>query len=210
MKKKVLLLGDSHTIMHKPLHIKMFHSIHCGACTATGLLTLDSKTQSYQTIRNILMENNPDEVQLGFLFGEIDCRVLVYFQHIAYNIPMWEIISRICHRYMAAIDFFRGMGGFKIHVHGIIPACQQSNEYGVPHYGDLKTRAEINYHFNQIMQNMCHVYDVPYFDLFDYQELRDSATGATHAEFLLPDLVHIDPTKCRVNSYYSDWMEDNL
>jgi hypothetical protein len=194
--------------MHKPLENDLFQAYHCGACMAYGLMTPDSETRSFQTLQTYIGMWRPATDKLIFLFGEIDCRILVYYKSRKSNMPINDVIDMVAYRYLAAVLYWKGMG-FNVAVHGVIPACRQGNDYGVEFYGPQDDRCLINAKFDDAMNMACIQTGIPYFSVFNHPELRDRDDEGMLQEYLLPDLVHVDPTKCDINRYFSDWMGAN-
>jgi len=201
------LIGDSHVLMHLNLENDFFKTHHFGACTAYGLLTPKSKTKSLTTMLNFTNKilNRPNnEEKIIFLFGEIDCRVLIYFMHIEYNLSILHATSVCTSRYFGAIEFVYNMG-IQVGVHGILPAVLQGNDYKVKHYGDPNTRGSINYTFSKQMEDKCGRFGFPFFDCYQFYELYDDRK-AIKPEYLLPDKVHLDPTKTNLSQKFKEWM----
>jgi hypothetical protein len=200
------IIGDSHTIMYKSLEPEI-KSIHMGACTAYSLMTEHSFTNSYTTIRKFISGLDNKKDMIIFLFGEIDCRVLIYFKHIKHNIgSIQDMIDIVAYRYLSALLYVAYLG-FNIAVHGPIPAVRQGNDYGLEHYADEKTRAWISTNFNITLKNLCEIIGIPYFNSHSLSYLKGE-DGLVPVESMLPDLVHIDPTKVPIVEDFKKWLKE--
>lgn len=202
--KRIHLIGDSHVIMHAELVSPNFNFIHCGACTAYSLMNPESETKSFYTLKNLYASTNPETDMFIFLFGEIDCRTLIYYKHRKHDINLMDIINVVGYRYFSAISYCQDLG-FDVAIHGIIPAVQQGNEYKVEFYGDNVIRAEINYEFDKFCHFKATDRKIPYFNCTYIPGMRDDK-GMVPKTSLLPDLVHIDPNKVHVSYHFKVWM----
>ena len=201
----VYLIGDSHTIMYLGMKPEI-DPIHFGACTAYSLMSEHSFTNSYNTMKKYLSEWNIHKDTVIFGFGEIDCRVLIYFKHIKYKInSIQDMVDIVVYRYMSAIDYVEDLG-FKVAVHGPIPAVRQTNEYKLEFYADEQTRVWISSKFNMRLQDKCNMSAIPYFNAHSLPYLRGN-DGLVPKEHLLPDLVHVDPNKVPIQEDFRQWLK---
>jgi hypothetical protein len=194
--------------MHAELASPNFNFIHCGACTAYSLMKPDSLTESFHTLNQLYRGTDPKYDMYIFLFGEIDCRTLIYHKHKKYQIELSEMINIVVNRYFSAITNCRDNHGFEVAIHGIIPAVQQSNEYNVEFYGDNYIRASINYEFNQRCYDKAIKNRIPYFNCTFIPGVRDEHCMVPKTS-LLPDLVHIDPQKVHISNHFKMWMVES-
>lgn len=198
------LIGDSHTIMYKGLE-PFIKTYHFGACTAYSLLNEHSVTDSFKKLNSFVKEKNPYDHCIIFGFGEIDCRVLIYYKMIEYDISMNDMIDIVIYRYLAAVNFVKNKG-FNVIIHGNVPAVLQKNDYNLKYYGDLETRASISWRFNKFLQFLCVNNRIPYYDMYyELPQLVDD-NRACKEEFLLPDHVHVDPQKLDVVEKFKTWI----
>lgn len=203
--KKIILVGDSHVLMYAGLVSPKFDYIHCGACTAYSLMATNSKTKSFQTLIELFEKNKPNENRFIFLFGEIDCRFMIYYKHIKFCIPLMYVIDIVVYRYFSMIHYCRDLG-FDVAIHGIIPAVHQSNEYSVDPYGDNFIRTTISNEFNNRCFNKAIKDNIPYFNCTYFPYIKDS-TGMVPINSLSSDLVHIDPNKVPIADNFSIWLQ---
>lgn len=206
--KTVQLVGDSHVIMHAELKSDLFNWTHCGACTAYGLLSPTAETNSFKTLREMYARLSSNKNSFIFLFGEIDCRVLIYYKHIENAMPIKDIISIAVYRYIGAVTYCRDLG-YQVGIHGIIPAVRQTNEYNVKHYAAESDRASINKEFNELCKTKAKIEDIPYFDCHRVPNLMGE-DGLVPQDSLLPDMVHVDPKKVHISYHFKTWMHYNF
>jgi len=205
----IYLIGDSHTIMYRGIDPHEIKPVHFGACTAYSLMTEHSITNSFKNIKKYLLENNIDLSDvLIFGFGEIDCRVLIYYKHKKYDIDLKDMIDIVVYRYLSAIYYLKEKWfGVKVAVHGPIPAVKQRNEYKLEFYADEFTRASINDYFNIKLRYICNKNNIPYFNTYDFLYLKGK-DGIIPIESLLPDLVHINSDKVPIKDDFKQWLRE--
>jgi hypothetical protein len=206
--KQIQLVGDSHVLMHAELKEKgLLNFTHCGACTAYSLMDPSSKTGSFKTLKKIYADNPPEKNSFVFLFGEIDCRVLIYFKHIEHDISIKDMVDIAIYRYIAAVTYCRDLG-YDVAIHGITPAVRQGNEYNIKHYANEFTRAVINHSFNENCKAKAQKENIPYFDCWNVFKLM-GLDGLVPQDSLLPDLVHVDPKKVDIAYAFKVWLQIN-
>lgn len=199
--KKIYLIGDSHVLMHRSLEPEVICS-HFGACTAYGLMNPDSRTGGLKTLQKFLEEHNPKEVMMIPAFGEIDCRVLIYMKHIQHNAPLDIMVNIVVDRYFWAIDLILE-NKFDVAIHIPIPAVWQTNEYKLPHYASEEIRGEISTMFTDALKYKCKKRGIAFYDPWI---LLSPNNGVVNRGHLLPDLVHIDPTRVPIAEDFKKWL----
>lgn len=200
----VHLIGDSHTIMYLGMKPEI-DPIHFGACTAYSLMCEHSATNSFKTLKEFLSNKSihRDTIILGF--GEIDCRVLIYYKHIKYNTDLNDMVDIVVYRYLSAIHYIKDLG-FRIAVHGPVPAVRQGNEYSLEFYANEQVRVWISKQFNMVLRELCINKGIHYFDAHNLPYLRGN-DGLIPKEHLLPDLVHVDPNKVPIVEDFKQWLK---
>lgn len=201
MKNNLHLIGDSHTLMYKELEPQI-STYHFGACTAYSLMNPDSFTRSWHTFQNFLRGHSPDTDTIMLLFGEIDCRVLIYYKHMKVPIELSEMIDIVIFRYFGFVDYLRSLL-YNVIIHGIPPAVRQSNEYQMEFYGNNSIRSYISEQFNSKLKKESSKRRIGFFDI--YPAVVDGE-GMTSASICLLDLVHIDPSKFPIASQLQNWL----
>jgi len=200
----VYLIGDSHTIMYLGMKPEI-DPIHMGACTAYSLMSEHSQTDSFRTLRNYLDNWDIHKNTVIFGFGEIDCRVLIYYKHIKHSIELNTMVDITIYRYLSAIYYVKDLG-FKVAVHGPIRAIRQENEYNLEYYANEQTRAWITAQFNYGLRESCLNRGIHYFDAHGLPYLIGD-DGLVPKEHLLPDLVHVDPNKVPIQEDFRQWLK---
>lgn len=176
------VIGDSHALMFT------YHGIHCGPRTAFKLLENHSKI-----LDHINYLRDSDE-KIGVLFGEIDCRIHIWYQSQKKNIPTHTLIFNTVLSY---IEYLKNLyhNGFDVHfVLELPPAAEEENIYGYEYYPDHFNRMLITHHFNRIL---CHC---AYASGFHFVRWTDAIVGSNYRVkkgFLMPDLVHIYSDKIK-------------
>jgi hypothetical protein len=152
-KPLIHVIGDSHVITFRGSMPFLAH--HLGAATAYNLIKKDSSTRSNEKLFRIVRRlGKKDKVML--LFGEIDCRIHIYYQHKKSNgkHSIEELIDRTISNYGEVMAQLR-QRGVNLCVHSISPATEVGNEYKFPFYGTPEIRSQINRMFNEKLKAFC-------------------------------------------------------
>jgi hypothetical protein len=209
MMKRIHLFGDSHTTMYNKLSSEIDLTIHfLGAATAYGLISDHSLTRSLQQIQEIMKILDPGRDLIMFAFGEIDCRMLIYFKHMQDLVDLVEMINIVLIRYFCAISFIRVMG-FEVAVHGIIPAVRQKTASNLKFYGDEKTRASISFDFNKKLKERCIEEGIRYFDTYKLPYLLEDDPPLIPISILKSDMMHVDPTIVPIVKDFKEWLKES-
>jgi hypothetical protein len=182
---------------------------HFGPATAYGLMSDHSITHSFQQIKDVIKTLDPGRDLIVFAFGEIDCRMLIYFKHMQDSIGLPEMIDIVLDRYFSAISYIKEMR-FEVAVHGIIPAVRQETRYQLKFYGDEKTRVSISFNFNEKLKARCLEEGIKYFDTYKLPYLLsgeilmipDSVIKATND-------VHINPNAVPIAEDFKKWLKES-
>jgi hypothetical protein len=204
--KQVHLIGDSHTTMYAEL--KEIKSYHLGAATAYGLISDHSITQSFQQTHDLLKILDQERDLIVFAFGEIDCRILIYFKHMQSSRGLMELIGVVLDRYFSAISLVQEKG-FDVAVHGIIPAVRQKTPYYLKYYGADNVRAAISFHFNEELRELCVEKGIKYFDTYKLPYMLSGEVLMIPAEVMKPDMAHVDPSKVPIAEDFKKWLEES-
>ncbi len=164
-KPLVHVIGDSHVI---PFRGNMpFLAHHLGAATAYNLIKKDSSTRANEKLFNIVGKlGQKDKVIL--LFGEIDCRIHIYYQHKKSEgkLPIDELIDRTISNYGEVMAQLK-QRGVSFCVHSISPATEVGNEYKYPFYGTPGIRSRINRMFNEKLKLFCDKNGYIFIDIYE-------------------------------------------
>jgi len=104
---------------------------------------------------------------LVLVFGEIDCRIHIYYQHMKRQraVSTSYLIEETIENYGRVLNQLKGMG-VNLIVHGITPAAWEENIYNYPYYGSRAVRAGISKEFNEKLKAYCEANDLRYFDIY--------------------------------------------
>ncbi len=124
------VIGDSHARAFK--RTKQFIVHHIGPATAHNLNKEWSTTNSWKQLRRLLEKIGTDHF-LILTFGEIDCRIHIYYQFRKQQgkYPIRELISRTIKNYGEVLQKIQEMK-INFFVYSIPPATRQKNIFGYP------------------------------------------------------------------------------
>ena len=195
----VRVIGDSHAQVVQGLF--PFVVAHIGPATAFNLVSESSSTRSWAGIEAALSRTDPDRDIVLLMFGEIDCRIHVYLQHIKSGgqRTFQDIAMATVSRYGEAIERIEALG-YRVVVQSVVGAARQDNIYNYDYYADLRTRGVIVQDFNSALGEWCRSHETEYLDVFD--RVAD-ANGIILPEFTT-DGTHLD---ARAHSIYVEWFD---
>ncbi len=180
------VVGDSHTEVFNNCDLFQVH--HIGPATAFNLNKPNNTTRSFEKLFSIVNNLRKGDIVI-LVFGEIDCRIHIYYQYKKNNeeISLPDLIDATIDHYFDVIQKLQ-KGGLFICVYGIPPVGTQENMYHYPYYASRNERSLIYSEFNQKMKNRCIILGLPYIDIH-------SATSDSNG-FILPiytaDEVHLN------------------
>jgi hypothetical protein len=170
-KSLVHVIGDSHVV---PFRGSMpFLAHHLGAATAYNLVKKNSSTKSNEQLFKIIKKlGNKDIVMLSF--GEIDCRIHIYYQHKKSNerYSISDLIDRTISNYGEVMAQLKERG-VNFCVYCVSPATAVGNEYKYPFYGTPEVRSQINWMFNEKLRTFCQSNGYKFIDIYDRVSDRD-------------------------------------
>ena len=152
-KPLIHVIGDSHVV---PFRGSMpFLAHHLGAVTAYNLNKKNSTTRSNEQLFKVIGKlGEKDTVMLSF--GEIDCRIHIYYQHKKSNekYSIGELIDRTIANYGQVMAQLKERG-VNFCVYCVSPATAVGNEYKYPFYGTPEIRSQITRMFNEKLRAFC-------------------------------------------------------
>jgi hypothetical protein len=170
-KPLVHVIGDSHVV---PFRGSMpFLAHHLGAATAYNLTKKNSTTRSNEQLFKVINKlGEKDIVMLSF--GEIDCRIHIYYQHKKSNgkYSIEELIDRTISNYGEVMAQLK-QRGVNFCIYCVSPATNVGNEYKYPYYGTAEVRSQINSMFNEKLRAFCHSKGYKFIDIYDRVADRD-------------------------------------
>ena len=159
------MVGDSHVV---PFRGSMpFLAHHLGAATAYNLNKKNSSTKSNEQLFKLIDKlGKKDIVMLSF--GEIDCRIHIYYRHKKSNgkYSIDELIDKTIANYGEVMVRLKERG-VNFCVYCISPATAVGNEYKYPFYGTLEIRSQINRMFNERLRAFCEKNGYMFIDIYD-------------------------------------------
>lgn len=133
-----------------------------------------SKT-AHQLQRDIDGLNNyldplPQDDEIIFGFGEIDCRLHFYRKHIENRTPLIDLIQTTVKRYIDVVTLYRDK--FKqVYIMHAIPTGVEDNIWNHNIFAPKHVRKLITEMFNYELEKICKEYDIPFLDVY-YQMLN--------------------------------------
>lgn len=192
-KPLVHVIGDSHVV---PFRGSMpFLAHHLGAATAYNLNRKNSTTKSNEQLFKVIDKLGEKDMAM-LSFGEIDCRIHIYFQHKKSNgkYSIGELIDRTISNYGEVIAQLRGRQ-VNFCVYCVSPATKVGNEYKYPFYGTPEERSQINRMFNEKLRAFCEKNGYKFIDIYgrvadkDGLMLKEYASDDIHLNMKAVGLV---------------------
>jgi len=164
-KPLIHVIGDSHVVPF--LGSMPFLAHHLGAATAYNLNRKNSTTKSNEQLFKVIDKLGKKDIVM-LCFGEIDCRIHIYYQHKKSNekYSIGELIDRTISNYgqvMAQLKERR----VNFCVYCVSPATKVGNEYKYPFYGTPEIRSLINRMFNEKLRAFCEKKGYAFIDIYD-------------------------------------------
>lgn len=191
-KPLVHVTGDSHVV---PFRGSMpFLAHHLGAATAYNLNKKNSSTKSNERLFKVIEKlGKRDLVMLSF--GEIDCRIHIYYQYKKSNgkYSMGELIDRTISNYGKVMAQLRERG-VNFCIYCVSPATNVGNEYKYPFYGTAEVRSQINRMFNEKLKVFCQSNGYKFIDIYDRVSDKDGLMLKEYAG----DEIHLNKKAVRL------------
>ena len=158
-------IGDSHTRSFAERRNVLVH--HIGPATAYNLGNIGSTTGSNKKLFNILNRINKKCDTILLIFGEIDCRIHIYYQYIKQNkkASIEQLIDKTILNYGQVIERINRMK-LDFFIYGVPPAARQGNIYGYDYYASPQERCKINKLFNKKLKLFCLQKGYRYIDIY--------------------------------------------
>ena len=185
-KPLIHVIGDSHADVFRGSMPFLAH--HLGAATAYNLKKKNSTMKSNEKLFKIVDKVGKKDIVM-LCFGEIDCRIHIYYQHKKSNekYTVSELIDRTISNYgdvMAQLKE-RGVNFF---VYCVSQATKVGNEYNYPFYGTPEIRSQITRTFNERLKVFCEKNGHKFIDIYDKVADDDGFMLKEHAG----DEVHLN------------------
>lgn len=191
-KPLIHVVGDSHV---EPLRGSMpFVAHHLGAITAHNLNKKNSTTKSHEKLFQVVEKIRKNDIVM-LCFGEIDCRIHIYYQHKKSNekYSIEELIDRTISNYGQVMAQLKERG-INFCVYCVSPATKVENEYKYPFYGTPEIRSQINRTFNEKLKLFCETSGYKFIDIYDRVADKDGLMLREYAG----DEIHLNQKAVRL------------
>lgn len=179
------IIGDSHVkIFNKHPNFKCHY---IPKATANNLHKEYSTSNSHHKLYKLLDRLNKELDQLLLSFGEIDCRLHVYYQSIKRKESIDQIIKSTITNYGKVLKDLKDQG-FQFFLLGIPPCGYQGNYYNIPFFPDKIVQAQIYLDYNNMMIQYCNKHGYRYLDIYSKTVNEE---GLVQKD-LLKDRVHLN------------------
>jgi hypothetical protein len=155
----IYAVGDSHSYIcsGQPGFVWMYHELvpnKLKGPTAHNLVNPHSASGMRGRILELAESLDPEQDQFILSFGEIDCRVHIYRQHMKTGKDIVELIGETIERYLRFVAELEEKG-FRVWVLGVPPCGTQGNKYDFDYYPSPEQQREIFRLFNDRMREVC-------------------------------------------------------
>ena len=164
-KPLIHVVGDSHVVPFRGSMLFLAH--HLGAATAYNLNRKNSTTKSNEQLFKVINKLGKRDL-LMLSFGEIDCRIHIYYQYKKSNgkYSIEELIDRTISNYGEVMAQLKERV-VNFCVYCVSPATEVGNEYKYPFYGMPEERSQINRMFNEKLRAFCEKDGYVFIDIYD-------------------------------------------
>lgn len=168
----MIVIGDSHVDAYKDF----CDVVHIDKPTAYNIYKHDIKIRkSLKTLKTNL-----------FIFGEIDCRIHIFYQCKKTGISGITLIENTINKYLDYVSTINRY--YHIAVLNIPPAGTQENYYNYTFYAPYETRKFYCKYFNEFLEKQCKLSNILYYS--NYYEIIDENFDRK-SEFIEDD-VHVN------------------
>lgn len=196
----VHVVGDSHVKSFAWLPGCVAH--HLGAATAYRLADRGSTTGAREKLFELTGRLDPARHVFLLVFGEVDCRIHIYEQHVKTNgtVPVDVLLDRTVERYGSVMKELAAQGT-RFAVLGPPPATRQDNIYGRPVYAAPGMHKVIYAGFNEKLREFCRREGYPYVDI----QLPTSGPDGLVLARYAADEVHLNRAAARIALKLAAW-----
>jgi len=182
----VHVVGDSHVKAFRDSNPFITHHIH--GATAHNLKMACSRSRSSDQLRRVMNRIGRGDLLL-MVFGEIDCRIHLYYQFRkdAGRRSMQELIERTVSNYGEVLAQLRGFG-WNPCVYSVPPATDVGNQYSYPFYGTVDVRSRITRWFNRQLEQFCKDRGFVFINVYPMVAGRDGLMLEEYAD----DEIHLN------------------
>ena len=152
------IIGDSHAARFEKIGGVIIHYV--GPWTAHNLHRHDSQICA-------VVNKLPINSSFLFGFGEIDCRIHIFYQSKIKNILENVLVSNTVEQYLKYILKFNLPFG----VLAVPPQGLQENIYSYQHYATREQRQQITNEFNLALEKACKLYNIGFINIWKYEKV---------------------------------------
>jgi len=195
---RIHVIGDSHALVFGKS--KLFSVHHIGPATAYNLKNENSSTNSNQKLFGIIEKINEFKDIVILVFGEIDCRIHIYYKYMMSNktTPISELIDKTVSNYGMVLKQLREIN-INFLVCGIPAAGFEENIYKYPFYASPEIRTKIFYEFNERLKNFCGKNNYKYINIYPIVSDKNGFLLQEYAD----DNVHLNE---KIIPFIEDWL----
>lgn len=185
-KSVIHVIGDSHADVFRGS--MPFQAHRLGAATAYNLIKKSNSTNSNEQLFNVIDKVRKKDIVM-LCFGEIDCRIHIYYQHKKSNekYSIGELIDRTILNYGQVMAQLKDLG-VDFCVYCVSPATKVGNQYNYPFYGAPDVRSEITRTYNERLKVFCESNGYRFIDIYEKVSDKD---GFMLQEYAL-DAIHLN------------------
>jgi len=168
-------------------------NIPTAAATAHNLHKKNSTSQSnrilFELVNKIEKENRKDVDSIILVYGEVDCRIHIYYQFMKRNekYTIEQLIDETINNYGIVMQKLKDME-IKFYICGISPAGWEKNLNNYPWYATLEVHSQIYREFNNILGKFCRKKGYKYLDIYSKTIDNNGFMKKEYAE----DSVHLN------------------
>ncbi len=207
-RKKIYVLGDSHTEIFEYLQNKIFQVRYyfdvtkVGGATAQGMRNPNSKTNALEIFKNRLSNIKDKRVPLIFQLGEVDTGFVIWYRSKKYGSSVKVEFKNSIRTYMKFLLWVKNSGFNKIIVLAApLPTIMDNQNWGeVANQRkevqvSLKERTKLTLKYNQLLKRLCRRHEIIFIDTDPC--LLNPILGQIQSEFLNKNPLdhHLDKQK---------------
>lgn len=197
----IYVIGDSNVFVF--VDNKEFDVRHIGPITAHNLnkirpgnmTTAGTKIFGQVGYTGLINTVNKENDSIMLVFGEIDCRIHIYYQFMKRNYnkvdskkcTITELIDNTIHNYGIVMKQLADMN-IKFYICGIPPPGCEKNIYNYLWYATPEIHSKIYREFNHRLKNFCEQKSYRYLDIYSKIVDQDGFMKKEYAE----DCVHLN------------------
>lgn len=150
----IRVIGDSHALMFEDVE-------GFGARSLRGRTAYRLHRHHDKVIRALA---GAEKQKVLFVFGEVDCRIHIYYKFMQQGDSVAMLVQRTCRAYTEYIQELRG--NWNIYALNVLPTGEQRNYYKYPFYASVARRRDITLEMNKSLRFFCKLRKIPFVDIY--------------------------------------------